>query len=342
MQFDKSQQSCSMVSSYGSGLSDGLRAVQTTFPATESQSRFERDTDEHCIFDWVSAAAASQPSYQEPTSTGTIAPIILARVPVRIGSTVVTLELQGQNCGYTNDINPPYCPQYESYILPQSVPQVPSVPSEPSYGYSVSPCQAAEFESVSYGQDCQQGKSVSELVDYLLSDDDGQPSTFEFGNSVFDCFDEIDPSFVEDLMATEPQEYQSHEQMIAYSSSSSSMSSSSSPPNSQSPVSQFVPIAPKPAIYQQPQVVESTVVEGSSKKRRTFHFSSAEEEYLVKRKLNNEASAKSRAKKRAKVEAIRSECTELEARNRELKDTVMELERQVATLKDILYSKIKQ
>jgi len=235
--------------------------------------------------------------------------------------------------------SPPYCPQYESYGLPTSVPQVPSVPSDPGYGYSVSPSQGVEY--VDYTQSCQQGKSVSDLVDYLLSDDDAQAYAFdknlEFSAPMFNNFDNFDPSLVDEFLTMDPQGCQAQEQVVLYPSSSPSTSSRTS----QSPVSQFVPIAPKPAGYFQPQVPVPEVSESGTRKRR-FNYSSPEEEYLIKRQLNNEASAKSRAKKRAKIEATKLECTQLEARNRELKDTVAELERQVATLKDILYSNIKK
>lgn len=224
------------------------------------------------------------------------------------------------------------------------MPQVPSVPSDTGYGYGVSPSQVTEFEHIEYSQSCQQEKSVSELVDYLLSDDDCQAYVFEkdlgLESAVFTNFEDIDTSFMDDLMTAEPQVYQMQEQFVAYPSSSPSAMSA----GSQSPVSQFVPIAPKPAVYpqSQSQMSASESSESGSRKRRTHHFSSPQEEYLVKRQLNNEASAKSRAKKRAKIEAAKVECVELETRNRELKDTVAELERQVATLKDILYSKIKK
>jgi len=155
---------------------------------------------------------------------------------------------------------------------------------------------------------------------------------------MFDNFDDFDPSLVDEFMTMEPQGYQTQEQVVLYPPSSSSSSSRTS----QSPASQFVPIAPKPAGYLQPQIPVPEVSESGTRKRRKFDYSSPEQEYLIKRQLNNEASAKSRAKKRAKIEATKLECTQLEARNRELKDTVAELERQVATLRDILYSNIKK
>jgi len=92
-----------MVSTHDSGITSGLRAAGSSFSATGTESRFERHTDEQCIFDGASTTAATQPCIDESIISGAGAlPIILARVPVRVGSTVVTLELQGQNCGYTN------------------------------------------------------------------------------------------------------------------------------------------------------------------------------------------------------------------------------------------------
>ena len=270
------------------------------------------------------------------------APSALSEVPYEATQVLQPTVFDSSHSSVQRYSSPQYCPQYESYGLPPSVPQVPSIPSDPGYGYSVSPCQGTEFEHIHYTQSCEQEKSVGQLLDYLLSDDDVQACDFgkdlEFEASAFNNFEDIDPSFMNEVMASEPQEYHIQEQASLYPSISPSMGSVPS----QSPHSQFVPIAPKPAVYPQAQIFVAEETESGQRKRRKLHFSSPEEEYLVKRQLNNEASAKSRAKKRARIEAAKVECVGLEARNRELKDTVAELERQVATLKDILYSKIQK
>lgn len=159
------------------------------------------------------------------------------------------------------------------------------------------------------------------------------------------------------MLAMSSTEFQQNIESAGHSDSSSS----SSPSSISSSLPQYIPIAPKPQmIYlysndvtshstqqvRYPSTSESaslsTVDDSAPRKRRRLEFSSREEEYIVKRQLNNEASARSRAKRRQLVEATKVECANLESRNRELKDMVAEYESQISTLKDILYSKLKK
>lgn len=163
-----------------------------------------------------------------------------------------------------------------------------------------------------------------------------------------------DPSFCPELqpqqiLQPEPQQQQILEYVYYEQPASSSSSSSSSATTS--PNTSYVPIAPRPA-SQSPQSASNTVspvncfnippIPSDRKRRKPMTFSSAEEEYAVKRQLNNIASARSRQKKKEEIERRKVELVQLESRNRELKGQFEEYERQITTLKTILYSTIQK
>ena len=234
---------------------------------------------------------------------------------------------------------------------------------EPIYYTSdVSLCQDYGSNTVTTSE-----KSVDDWIQYLYSDDEGCPSYEEepLGlncDSLFPEFAEEDLTMLDTILAEEtfsdkvdlpflPQQ----QDMPAGSSAASPqyhyLPEEAQPQQSQPQVIQYIPIAPKPSGYPAQSLsptsstssTTTTTTENTrSRKRQRIEFNNSEEEYRIKRDLNNKASAKSRQKKREQQEHMKLEKVRLESRNRQLKNEVEEFERQIATLKDILYSKIKK
>jgi hypothetical protein len=194
-------------------------------------------------------------------------------------------------------------------------------------------------------------KSVDDWIQYLHSDEEGTSSFEEplgLSDNLFPEFGEDDLSMLDTILAEENflEEFepsQPQQDMPAGSSASPQYQYLPEQPT----VSHYIPIAPRPADYQpsQPSPTSSTsssTTKSSSRKRQRIEFQNPEEEYRIKRNANNLASAKSRQKKREQQEFMKQEKVRLESRNRQLKNEVEEYERQIATLKEILYSKIKK
>jgi hypothetical protein len=211
-------------------------------------------------------------------------------------------------------------------------------------------------------------KSVDDWIQYLHSDDEeGCSPSYEqetLGincDSLFPEFAEEDLTMLDTILAEEtfsdsvslPFHPQQQDMPAGSSAASPQYQYLPEEQPQQSQVIQYIPIAPKPADFQPAQSQSPTSSTSSSttttdntnqrsRKRQRIVFNNSEEEYRIKRDLNNAASAKSREKKRQQQEFMKLEKVRLESRNRQLKNEVEEFERQIATLKDILYSKIKK
>uniref|UniRef100_A0AC35FWV8 BZIP domain-containing protein n=1 Tax=Panagrolaimus sp. PS1159 TaxID=55785 RepID=A0AC35FWV8_9BILA len=211
-------------------------------------------------------------------------------------------------------------------------------------------------------------KSVDDWIQYLHSDDEeGCSPSYEQESlgincdSLFPEFAEEDLTMLDTILAEEtfsdsvtlPFHPQQQDMPAGSSAASPQYQYLPEEQPQQSQAIQYIPIAPKPADFQPAQSQSPTSSTSSSttttdktnqrsRKRQRIVFNNSEEEYRIKRDLNNAASAKSREKKRQHQEFMKLEKVRLESRNRQLKNEVEEFERQIATLKDILYSKIKK
>jgi hypothetical protein len=281
-------------------------------------------------------------------------------------------------CFYDSTVNytSPYSSAYIDSNCIQSSPvaEVPSISStsfdynnsfEPIYYTDLSTCPDYyntnnNFNNNNNASSCE--KSVDDWIQYLHSDEEGNTSFDEsFGvnnncDTLFPEFGEDDLSMLDTILAEENfleefEPVQPQQDMPAGSSASPQYQYLPEQHNQEPSVSHYIPIAPKPSDYQQQQQPSPTSSSSSSttkstttssRKRQRIEFSNSEEEYRIKRNLNNIASARSRQKKREQQEFMKQEKVRLETRNRQLKNEVEEYDRQIATLKEILYSKIKK
>uniref|UniRef100_A0A7E4UVH6 BZIP domain-containing protein n=1 Tax=Panagrellus redivivus TaxID=6233 RepID=A0A7E4UVH6_PANRE len=261
--------------------------------------------------------------------------------------------------------SPPYTAQMEASVC-AGVPPVPSTAGSSPLGTSFFGDFEPIYNDYFYTTESDKLASVDQWKDYLHSEDAAfadVPTTAAdaLAEDLSWLEEEIDQNLINEFMAdpyfcVEPQPQQTFQpepqQQVEYIYYEQPQSSSSSA--SASPTSNYVSIAPRPASQSQsPQPASSTVSPAPSafnippvptdrKRRKPMTFSSAEEEYAVKRQLNNIASARSRQKKKDEVERRKTELLQLESRNRELKGQFEEYERQIETLKTILYSKIQK
>jgi len=271
-------------------------------------------------------------------------------------------------CFYDSTVN--YTSPYSSSayidsncIQSSPVAEVPSVSSysfdnisnsfEPIYYTDLSTCP--EYNNTNNSTSSE--KSVNDWIQYLHSDEEGTSFDESLGvnncDTLFPEFGEDDLSMLDTILAEETflEEFepsQPQQDMPAGSSASPQYQYLPEQQQQQPSVSHYIPIAPKPIDYQPSQQpsptssTSSTTTKSSSRKRQRIDFQNPEEEYRIKRNLNNIASARSRQKKREQQEFMKQEKVRLESRNRQLKNEVEEYERQIATLKEILYSKIKK
>jgi hypothetical protein len=276
-------------------------------------------------------------------------------------------------CFYDSTVNytSPYSSAYIDSNCIQSSPvaEVPSISStsfdnnnsfEPIYYTDLSTCPDY-YNTNNNNNNTSSEKSVDDWIQYLHSDEEGNTSfdeSFGVNNSncdtLFPEFGEDDLSMLDTILAEENfleelEPSQPQQDMPAGSSASPQYQYLPEQHIQQPSVSHYIPIAPKPSDYQEQQPSPTSSTSSSTtkstttnRKRQRIEFSNSEEEYRIKRNLNNIASARSRQKKREQQEFMKQEKVRLESRNRQLKNEVEEYDRQIATLKEILYSKIKK